>query len=246
MNERIEQYFNRQLPPTEQEQFEQELLHNTQLAEEVAMYLSVKQALRTEILAERHAEWQQLAPLPAKNQPVGRVKALRSWYSAAAAVLVLAIGVVWFWLNPLAPDVQQLADAYVEENFTTLSVPMDGDIDSLKSAIQSYHDGEYTTAKLIGQEMLQRNANNADVLILVGVTALRQKEYDQAITYFHRLAAIPDLNANPGTFYEAIAYIQRGQPSDLDKARQLLQTVVSQELEGEREAKKWLAEMVDN
>ncbi|WP_247231707.1 tetratricopeptide repeat protein [Telluribacter sp. SYSU D00476] len=246
MNERIEHYFNRQLPPTEQEQFEKELLHNPQLAEEVALYLSVKEALRAEILAERHAEWQQLAPPPARSQHPGRVVPLRPWYYSAAAVLVLAIGLVWFWLSSLTPDVHQMADAYVEENLASLSVPMDTEMDSLTSAIHSYNDGDYATARAKGQAILQKNASNADALNLLGVIALRQKEYEQAITYFHRLAAIPDLTANPGTFYEALAYIQRGQPSDLAKAKQLLQTVIAQDMDGAAEAKKWLAEMEDN
>ncbi|MPR33688.1 tetratricopeptide repeat protein [Salmonirosea aquatica] len=239
MNERIEPYFNEALSPPEREQFEQELLHNPQLAEEVAFYLSTRQVLREQILAERHAAWQKQE----YKVPYGAtlMRRLQPWYYAAAAVVLLAL--TWFWLSMSKLTAREMAGAYIEKNLVTLSVQMGGEADSLQMAIQSYNDGQFATARSLSEALLQRNPDNAEALKLVGIIALRQQNYDEAITYFHRLAQRQDLYANPGTFYEALAYLQRNRPSDVDTARKLLQTVVSENLDGKPEAVKWLEAM---
>lgn len=233
MKERIEPYFNQQLPPPEREEFENELLHNPALADEVAFYLQSKQVIREQILAERHAEWQKMDSLPATQ-----VLRLSPWYYAAAAVVLLAMA--WVWLSVPRPNVQELAGTYVENNLTTLSVQMGGEADSLQSAIQNYNEGRFANAQTISQQLLDRNADNAEALKLLGILALRQQHYEEAMTYFNRLAERQDLYANPGKFYEALTYLQRGQASDLETARKLLQAVVSEDLEGRKEAEKWL------
>lgn len=237
MNERIEPYFNQQLPPIEREEFENELLHDPELADEVAFYLRAKQLIREQVLAERHAEWQAMHSLPA-TQPLAQVRRLSPWYYAAAAVVLVAL--TWVWFSLPRPNVQELAGTYVENNLTTLSVQMGGEADSLQSAIQNYNEGRFANAQTISQQLLDRNAANAEALKLLGILALRQQHYEEAMTYFNRLAERQDLYANPGKFYEALTYLQRGQASDLETARKLLQAVVSEDLEGRKEAEKWL------
>lgn len=239
MNERIEPYFNQQLLPPEREKFENELLHNPALADEVAFYLRSQQVIREQVLAERHAEWQKMSALP--QAPVRR---LSPWYYAAAAAVLLILA--WVWLSVPRPNVQELAGTYVENNLTTLAVQMGGEADSLQTAIQQYNAGRLANAQTISQQLLDRNAANAEALKLLGIIALRQQHYEQAITYFNRLAERQGLYANPGKFYEALTYLQRGQAADLEVARKLLQAVVSEDLEGSKEAEKWLKAMNEN
>ncbi len=242
MNDRIEDYFNQNLPPPERAQFEEDLRQNPQLQEEVAFFLKTKQVLRNQTLAERHAEWQQSAA-PAQV-PVRRISI---WQYAAAAIVILAMGWAWLWLSgtkELAGP--QLAQAYMEQELDSLSVQMSGAADSLELAKDQYNQANYNTALAIGEDLLQRNPNNGEALKVAGLAALRQQNFDRAIEYFHRLAGQPDLFYNPGKFYEAIAYLYRNRPLDKKAAKELLKSVASSNQVGKAEkeqAKQWLIEL---
>lgn len=238
MEERIDNYFKQQLPDQEKKQFEEDLKSDPQLAESVAFYLvthdAAKQNSRNRELNKRHAEWQQLG--------AGKTKTLTRQlaYYASAAVIILALGLGWYFLKPASPDRETLANAYVEQNFSTLSVQMDGHGDSLQQAINAYNNGEYSIAEKQVEAILARDARNAEAQKLAGIVSLKLKDYDKAITYFHQLGAQENLFSNPGKFYEAIARIQRGLPLDKKAADLLLRQVIDGNLDGKEEAEKWV------
>lgn len=246
MNNHIEDYFNQDLPPPQRAQFEEDLRQNSQLREEVAFYLKTKQVLREQTLAKRHAEWQKL-PDDEEAIPAAPARRLTLWQYAAAAVLVVAMGVAWLWLSGTKELAEPLlAQTYVEQQLDSLSVQMSGAADSLELAKDRYNQDRYSEALAIGEELLQRNPNNGEALKVAGLAALRQQDYDRAIEHFHRLAGQPDLFYNPGKFYEAIAYLSRNRPSDKKAAKDLLEAVISGEQVGKAEkdqARQWLQEL---
>ncbi|MEO6684330.1 MAG: hypothetical protein ABIN24_00130, partial [Dyadobacter sp.] len=71
MEQRIEDYFERDLSEEERIRFEEELRTSPELADLVAFYLLIKQNAkedgREKVLAERHAEWQKLSTNPGKT-----------------------------------------------------------------------------------------------------------------------------------------------------------------------------------
>jgi tetratricopeptide (TPR) repeat protein len=236
MIEQIDDYFEQRLSPEEKTKFEAELKTDPQLADAVAFYLvsreTARQQAREKKLAERHHEWQELA------QP--RPRTIRVWYAVAAAVAALVIGLGWYLINPKQRDLRELASGYAMEHFTTLSVQMGSEGDSVQLAIQSFNKGQYATALRWCESVLQQDPQNASAKKVAGIVSLRLLDYDKAIDYFHRLGAQKELYANPGKFYEAIALIRRNQPEDATRARALLQEVVDRDLEGKDEAVKWL------
>lgn len=237
MEQRIEDYFERQLTDEEKNRFEEELRTNPELADSVAFYLLVKQNAkeddREKILAERHSEWQKLSKNP------GRTITRQLTYFAAAAMILLACGLGWYFLNSGITDREQLAEVYVKENFSTLSVHMDGKADSLQKAINEYNNGNFKNTSSIIQAVLKRDPDNAEVQKIAGIVSLKLKNYDNAITYFHQLGDQKNLYSNPGRFYEAIAHLQRGLPVDKKVADNLLNEVIDSNLEGREEAVKW-------
>ncbi|TDB63786.1 tetratricopeptide repeat protein [Arundinibacter roseus] len=235
MDTRIEPYFNKELSSAEQSIFEQDLRQNQTLAEEVAFYLQTRQLIRQELLAERHAVWQELAQRP-QPRPIRPIWTL----AAVAALLVIALGLGWNWLRPTSPTAQALAQTYIEQQLTSLPVLMDAGTDSLQKAIDSYNQGEFEKAGLLAQALLQQQPASAEALNLAGLSALRLQRYEQAIVHFEKLAQQKDLYANPGTFHVALALLIRNEPLDKKQAESLLKEVISKNLEGKEQAEKWL------
>lgn len=237
MEERIEDYFKRQLSDPEKEQFEKDLKTDPELAESVAFYLLVKNAAgqeaRDKRLAERHEAWQKLR----NSQPKTISRPL--FYYAAAAVLFIAMGLGWYFLSPGVQSREQLAEHYVQENFSTLSVQMGGNADSLQQVINQYNKGNYKEAGSMIDAMLRRDPQNTEAQKIAGIVSLKEGDYDKAINHFHQLGAQKQLFSNPGKFYEAIALLQRGLPLDKKLADSLLREVIDGNLEGKEEAVKW-------
>ena len=239
MEQRIEDYFNKQLSAREKEQFEEELKTNTDLAESVAFYLLVKQTAKEDTrekrLAEKHAEWQALS----RNIPSKTVSRQFITY-ASAAVILIALGLGWYFLASGTKEKEQLADVYVQENFATLSIQMDGHADSLQQAIGAYNKGNFMETAAIAESILKREPQNAEVQKIAGIASLKLKDYDKAIAYFHQLGEQKNLYSNPGRFYEAITHLQRGLPLDKKAADDLLKEVIDSNLEGKEEVEKWV------
>lgn len=238
MEQRIEDYFEKLLSDEDKVQFEEELRTNQELADSVAFYLLVKQnakedAHQTELI-KRHEEWRSLRP--DKGKTISR----QFVYYAAAAMILIGFGLGWYFASSGIQGRQQLADAYVKENFSTLSVQMDGHADSLQQAINEYNKGEFKQSEKIVEALLKRDPNSAELQKLAGIVSLKLNEYDKAIFYFHQLGEQKNLFSNPGKFYEAIAYIKRDLPLDKKEADRLIQQVIDGNLDGKEEVEKWV------
>ncbi len=233
MNEldQIDDYFANRLPAEARVRFEQTLKTDTAAAQAVAFYLLARQTAQAEARIRRKADFAQLSPTVRTG-----------WWpyaAAAAACLLLIMGLGWFFWQP-QPSAMALADGYIDQGLTTLSVNMGGPADSLQTGVQAFNAGQLVQAGAIFATIRQRNPHNDTALKLSGIVALRLNQYDQAIDLFHQLGQRSDLFANPGLFYEALARLKRGQPQDKSTAEALLKTVINKNLEGAETAKKWL------
>ena len=76
-----------------------------------------------------------------------------------------------------------------------------------------------------------------------GITALRLKEYDKALSWFEQMETYKGLYSNPAQILQAVTLMERNQPGDAAKAKQLLQKIVTDDLEGKEFAQEWLKKM---
>ena len=76
-----------------------------------------------------------------------------------------------------------------------------------------------------------------------GIVALRLGEYDKAINHFVQLESYTHLYSNPGKFYHSLTLMKRDLPGDAERAKQLLNDVVQNHLEGNKDAEIWLKKM---
>lgn len=237
----IEAFFNENFSPQQKKEFEQRITADPGFAEEVAFYLSTRQAAAAEMMEERERFKGIYAQYKKGNYADRQQPALlrKLWPRLAAAAAVLA-GIIFgwnVWFNPASP--QKLADKYVQEHFETLSVTMGSKEDSLQAALRLFNEGRPEEALKQFESLALHDTSFADAKKYAGIVSLRLDQYDKAISYFSQLSNYT-LYANPGKFYHALTLMKRNLPGDTETAKQLLQQVVENDLEGKAEAEKWL------
>ena len=239
--EYIEAWFNAQLSPERKKEFEQRIVSDTVFAEETAFYLSTRKAAAAERMEEKerfrevYARYKQgiytNKPKPALVRKL--------WPLVAAAAVLAGIIFGWnVWLKQTSPN--ELADKYVKEHFQTLSVTMGNKEDSLQKGLRLYNDGKIQESLKQFETMTLNDTTFIEAKKYAGIVSLRLGQYDKAIHYFTQLENYAQLYANPGKFYHALTLLKRNRPGDKETARQLLQQVVENDLDGKEDAGKLL------
>ena len=235
----IEAYFQNELNENDKVLFEERCATDESFANDVAFYISTRQSLRNELLSDKQSEWEQAAPINqlSKTATVKKINQ-QQWVRYAAAACVLLIAGLYFLLKPVSP--QKLALNYINEQYDHLSQTMSGVEDSMELGKAAYNNKEYGKAVVLFEAVIKRHPENADARQYAGLAYLRQADYDKAIQSFETLADFKGLYSNPGIFLKATAMLLRNKAGDVEKAKLLLQQVVSENLEGIEEAKKLL------
>jgi tetratricopeptide (TPR) repeat protein len=250
----IDDYFNGLLTEEQKRQWEQKIHSDSVFAEEVAFYLSAGNLIKEDLVTEKKQRFRELyeqqkteertkemteemTGQKTGGQFVRPMRKLR-YYAVAAIVLFLAAGLWWIFLRQPAP--QQLADDYISSNLQTLGVKMTGRPDSLQNALNAYNAGSFREALQQFEQIIHRDTANYTAKEFAGVVCLRLKDYDKALDYFRQLETYRHQYSNPALFYQSITLLKRALPGDTQKAKQLLQQVVNQDLEGKETAQQWL------
>src|SRR4028118_45002 len=129
----IEEYFNGNLSATAKEAFENKCISDPVFAEEVAFYVSMRDSLRQELHAQKKHEFAQLYTTLKKNEVAPKSILKRMLPYAAAACLLILLGLAFFLLK--SPSLPERADNYINDNFKTLGVTMGNSADSLQMGI---------------------------------------------------------------------------------------------------------------
>lgn len=236
----IEDYFSGRLTPAEKDAFENKCVSDPAFAEEVALYVSMRDGIRQALYAQKQ---QQFAALHTRlSQQPAPVKSMvrRLLPYAAAACLLLALG--WFLLVR-EPAARQLANGYIGDNLATLGATMSGSTDSLERGIAAYNSKNYPEAERIFRALATRPEVGPEALKNLGVLYLVREQYAAALVQFDALARQSDLYANPGLFYKALTLMKRSAAGDRENARLLLEEVVRKNLPGSREAQRWIPKL---
>ena len=234
MLEKIDKYFNNELSLSERQDFDNQLIIDKELQENVAFYLNTRAAAKQLADEKRRTEFEELRKkLSQKSGDSGKIKSM-IWLSGLAASIVMIVG---FWWFSRTPDVSAnvLADTYIQEHFQNLPVKMDANTDSLQMGLRLFNEQKLSEAQTVFENILKRKNNDSEAIKYAGITALRLKNYDKAVEYFKDLASQKELFANPGKFYQAIALLKQS-PKNQEKADTLLKEVIDRNLEGKQEA----------
>ncbi len=246
--EKMEDIVLGKMSSKERADFENDLTNNPELNEFFLMYKTIDTEMREtgRYSAEEAAVRSTLNRLNlrffSETSPVVSMHGNRRWYRiamSAAAVLVLVLG-AYFLLIQKQSNPQQLANLYVKEELSHLSLTMDGGRDSLQQGIAAYNNKEYTSALEIFNAVYKAHPGNSDALKYEGITYLVTGDYERALTCFGELTAKKELFSNPGVFLQAVVLLSRNEGNDQVEAKRLLQQVIDEKLEGNAEASNWL------
>ena len=234
MLEQIEKYLNNELSLSERQVFENQLSTDSTLAKEFAFYVNSHSASKQLANEKRKEQFEHLRT-EISSRSIRKIKPL-IWVSGLAASVILALGFWWF-SQTATPNAEILADAYIQEHFENLPVKMDGNSDSLQMGLRLFNEKKLNDAQKIFEDILQRKNNDSEATKYAGITALKLQQYDKAIQYFQALAQLTNLYSNPGKFYEALALMKKNS-TDRNKAKEILNEVIINNLEGNEEAKR--------
>ena len=235
----IENYFTSKPGTDLTREFEERIKSDPGFAEEVAFYLSAKEVSKEASGLEKKKRFKETYQ---KSRIVRSVPVRKLiYYIATAAVVSGLIFGTYTFVKPVSP--KQLAGQYEKEQLQTLPVTMSGRSDSLQTGLRLYNDGKYSEALTQFENIIRSDTSNFTARENAGISALRLKEYDQALSYFEQMANHQGLYSNPAQILQAVTLMERNGPGDTAKAKQLLQEIVLNDLEGKEYAEKWLKKM---
>jgi hypothetical protein len=235
----IESYFKGEPDPLRTREFNNRIESDPEFAEELAFYLAAEAVSReaSQVVKKEHFK-----EIYKKKNTTGRapVRKLRYYMAAAAVVAGIVFGTYTFF-KPASP--QQLASQYEKEQLQTLGVTMSGKSDSLQTGLRLYNEGRFVEALSQFENIIRSDTSVFLAKQYAGISALRMKEYNKALSYFGELEIYNGLYANPALILQAVTRMERNQPGDTEKVKKLLQRIVDQDLEGKEFAQEWLRKL---
>src|SRR5689334_20981572 len=133
--EYIDAYFHQMMNAEQIRQFEQRIAEDAEFANEVAFYLAAKQSSKAAADQEKKERFRQLLSqqAPVINIDGGRnIRRVWIYRLSAAASVIVCLLLAWYFFIGNSASPQQMADKYINENFTTLSVKMSTEKDSIE------------------------------------------------------------------------------------------------------------------
>lgn len=233
----IDNYFQNEHSPEQTRLFEDRILQDPGFAADLAFYLSARQTAKDQYAQDSRERFRNLyeseKTVSITNSSKTRTRTL--YYAAAAVFAAVMLG-IFIANRPVSP--QQLAERYINKEFQSLSVTM-GSTDLLQKGADLYNTKNYPEALEAFEQFIRNNPSNSQALEYAGKACIKLGQFDKAIAYFRQMQNLHSF-ADSGKFYEALTLMKRNQAGDKENAKELLQEVVSQDLDNKEIASEWL------
>lgn len=240
--EYIDAYFQRTLDAEEVKRFEQRIAEDPQFADDVAFYLAAKQSIKADAEREKKETFRQLLAGQSLTIDIDSNKNVRRLWMyriATAAAVIACLLFAWYLFLANSASPRQLADDYISHELKIQAVKMSAETDSIQRGLQLYNDGRYDSALVIFEALSQRDSSSYLAKEYAGIAYLQLGNYEKALQYFRQFEN-DVLYSNPSLFYQAVTLLRRDLPGDKEQAKELLQRVVDDKLEGQETARRWL------
>lgn len=213
MNEIINKYLDGEISDTDRLAIESRIKLDKVFADEVAFYIAAKSSAKRLAQENQKAVWEKIH-LKKKRSPKKNTRVLYFIGSFAAAASVIFI--LLFNFNNSSPE--QYASKYIEANMNLLPQTMGDSEDSLSKAIEYFNDGRILEAK---KTLVLLNKSD-EVLEYLGIIALKENNFSEALVLFENLEKSEVSLINKGMFYRAITLLQLNRKKE---AKEILITI---------------------
>ncbi len=224
--EYIDAYFTEALNEEERKQFEARCVADEAFAKDVAFYIMAREEARQSVIKQKQ-QWKENAGTV--NEMVAVKPAKRSivlqWMPYAAAACLVFVMAFYFLYS--SNNSRQLANRFIEEKYSHLSLVMDASSDSMQLGMDAYNKKDYKKAVTYFNGLRMRDSLNSDAKRFAGVVYLQLKDYDKALHCFQELSAMKGFS-NSGDFLQATTLLERNANGDKEAAKALLEKVVKE------------------
>ncbi|MFK8007439.1 MAG: tol-pal system YbgF family protein [Saprospiraceae bacterium] len=230
----IDQFFNRELNQEELVEFKNRLEADTGFREEVQfrknLHKVVAKKEATEKI-EKAATIKKLKALQSQSAtgkdvaeaPQAKVRNLGRWLTAVAAIgALILIGYLGF-KDGLAANQNLTADFYnnnytpYEADITLKSIPSNTLITELDIA---YKNKDYTASINLANSILKELPNDAEILLIKGVSLLEKKKLDESLAVFNSISN--ELYSDEANWYAGMVLLKQNK---IDAAKTRFQKI---------------------
>ncbi|WP_435356149.1 hypothetical protein [Emticicia sp. SJ17W-69] len=237
----IEAYLEDKLSEADSLDFENEMNHNSELADEVKLQkelrfglkmLSIENQLdvalkrhKSKYFEEESVKTGKFVQMPVINQ--NRYSKIKIWSIAASILLILSVTIFFLKFN-ITNSQQAFEENYrpnLDDGFQVKSIPFELKSNT-KNGIDSYHDGKYDEAL---HYLEQVNSKNSDELAIknyyLGVSFLAKNDANSAIRALlkSKICTLKIIRDN-SDWYLALAYLKK---NDRSKMKIAFETMAS-------------------
>lgn len=244
-SETIGKYLKKELSPAEQSAFEDRLLTDPTLAEEVKLQQEVEYGMDAYYSRE---QWK--ARLQETEAALRAEEDKQKWWSrkrlfwlaatAASLLILLTAGYFFFSSSPSAP---QLFEAYYQP-YPNVAAPLErsGNEKEASGPFALYEQGAYEAAVPAFEKAMANQQNPQPALnFYYAISLLETGKTNEAITKLEMVNNSRDLRfAKPARWYLALAYLKQNQPGE---AKKLLKEMVEESADYREKAAQLLNEL---
>lgn len=216
MFDRIEDYLEATLPEEERLAFEQELMVNAELKEEVELEKDTRKLLDLhgqlafkEKLQLLDQQMESAAPVVSMKRPLFQ----QTWFRVAAVLLILLIS-GYFWTN------QQYQPNYLAQSafepYRNLITARSGN-SQMQEAMAAYDREDYEQAIPRLQKILTQNPQAKNVNLYLGISLLAQGQAEASMQHFD-VAKDSSLYVEQANWYKVLACLQVSAVESCEKA----------------------------
>lgn len=223
--EKAERYLNNEMPPEERADFELQIASDEELRNFVKLYHSIDDTMNAKDTTTGENELKQTLQQMGKKYFAGEGKLRRGnfkkWMTAAAAVLVIALGLFYFFYQT-KPSAEKLYAQFAVHEPLVIQQRGSGSDPVAAEAAAKFNSRHYDATLPLLQQYMQKNPDDIQAEFALAVCNLELNLYPEAEKIFSKISLGQTAYADAAKWYLALSALKQ---KDISKCRSILNSI---------------------